>query len=59
MMTYLEMLRRQVSNEKGAEVVEWVIWVGLIAAIAGTLFAVLNPALSTAIGNIVTSIGGS
>jgi hypothetical protein len=36
MVTYLEMLRQRIDNEKGAEIVEGVRWVGGIAILAGS-----------------------
>jgi Flp pilus assembly pilin Flp len=58
MATYLEMLRQQISNEKGAEIVEWVLWVGGIAILAGTLYGVVSGALTNTITNIVGGITG-
>jgi Flp pilus assembly pilin Flp len=58
MTTYVEMLRRRINNEKGAEIVEWVLWVGGIAILAGTLYTVVSGALTTTITNIVSGITG-
>ena len=52
------MLRQRVNNEKGAEIVEWVLWVGGIAILAGTLYTVVSGALTNTITNIVGGITG-
>ena len=60
MKTYLEMALPKLlnaDNEKGAEVVEWVIWVGGIAVLAGVIYSVVNSALSAKINDIINSIG--
>jgi Flp pilus assembly pilin Flp len=65
MKTYLEMTLLKllkVNNEKGAEVVEWVLWVGGIAVLAGAIYAVVNNSLSaktTAIMNTIAPVTGS
>ena len=59
MVMYLvEMLEQRISNEKGAEIVEWVLWVGGIAILAGTLYTVVSGALTNTITNIVGGITG-
>ena len=58
MLTYIEMVRQRLSNEKGAEIVEWVLWVGGIAILAGTLYTVVSGALTNTVGNIVHGITG-
>ena len=59
MVMYLvEMLEQRISNEKGAEIVEWVLWVGGIAILAGTLYTVVSGALTNTITNIVAGITG-
>jgi hypothetical protein len=59
MVMYLvEMLEQRISNEKGAEIVEWVLWVGGIAILAGTLYTVVSGALTNTIRNIVGGITG-
>ena len=59
MVMYLvEMLEQRISNEKGAEIVEWVLWVGGIAILAGTLYGVVSGALTNTITNIVAGITG-
>jgi hypothetical protein len=42
--TYAEMLllkALKINNEEGAEVVEWVLWVGGIAVLAGAIYTVV------------------
>src|SRR5437016_104420 len=59
MKTYLEMTLLKllnVNNEKGAEVVEWVLWVGGIAVLAGVIYGVVNTALSTKTNTIMNTI---
>jgi len=45
------------NNEKGAEVVEWVLWVGGIALLAGVVFGVVNGALGGKVNAIMNTIG--
>ena len=56
-MTFLETIQRQVSGEQGAEIVEWVLWVGGIAILAGTLYTVVSGALSNLATNIISNMG--
>ena len=59
MKTYLEMTLLKlldVNNEKGAEVVEWVLWVGGIAVLAGAIYTVVSGALSTKTSDIMNTI---
>ena len=58
MFTYLETLRQHVNNEKGAEIVEWVLWVGGIAILAGTLYTVVSGALTNTVRTVVGGITG-
>jgi hypothetical protein len=57
MMTFFEAVQQQVSGEQGAEIVEWVLWVGGIAILAGTLYAVVSGALSNLTTNIISAMG--
>jgi len=57
MTTYVEMLRRRINNEKGAEIVEWILWVGGIAVLAGSLFALFSGSFTTLATNIMGSVG--
>ena len=57
-MNTIKMVREQVANEKGAEIVEWVLWVGGIAILAGTIYGVVSGALTNAVTNIVGGITG-
>ena len=50
----------RVDNEKGAEVVEWVLWVGGIAVLAGVIYATVNSSMQgkvSAVMNLVAPIG--
>ena len=49
-------LVKMVNNEQGAEVVEWVLWVGGIAVLAGVIYAVVSSGLSTKTNEIMNSI---
>ena len=61
MLTYIEMiLLKLVNNEKGAEVVEWVLWVGGIAVLAGVIYLAVSSALTektNAIMNTIAPVG--
>ena len=57
-MKSIKLLRERVGNERGAEIVEWVLWVGGIAILAGTLYTVVSGALTNTITNIVGGISG-
>ena len=57
MRTFVEMqILKLVSNEKGAEVVEWVLWVGGIAVLAGVIYGVVSSGLSSKANDIINSI---
>ena len=59
MKTYAEMLllkALKVNNEEGAEVVEWVLWVGGIAVLAGAIYTVVSGALSSKTNDIMNTI---
>jgi hypothetical protein len=59
MKSYLEMLALKVfrvNNEQGAEVVEWVLWVGGIAALAGVIYGVVSSTLSAKTNSIMNTI---
>ena len=43
-------------NEQGAEVVEWVLWVGGIAVLAGAMYSIVGTALSAKFVDVGTSI---
>jgi hypothetical protein len=45
-----------VDNEKGAEVVEWVLWVGGIAVLAGVIYAVVNSSLQAKTSDIMNLV---
>jgi len=52
------LLQQRIGNERGAEIVEWVLWVGGIAILAGTLYTVVSGALSNTVTNIMGGITG-
>jgi hypothetical protein len=54
----IEFLQERFANESGAEIVEWVLWVGGIAILAGTLYTVVSGALTNTVQNIVGGITG-
>ena len=59
MKTYAEMMLLKllkVNNEEGAEVVEWVLWVGGIAILAGVVYGVISSALSAKASEIINNI---
>ena len=56
MVTFLEMLQRRIDNEKGAEIVEWVLWIGGIGVLAGVLYGVVSGALTTLVGTIISGL---
>jgi hypothetical protein len=56
-MTQLEKVRQQVTGESGAEIVEWILWVGGIAVLAGSLFALFSGSFTTLATNIMGSVG--
>ena len=53
---YMGRVREKVANEQGAEIVEWVLWVGGIALLAGVMHGVLSGALSNLATNIITGM---
>jgi type VI protein secretion system component VasF len=46
----------RVNNERGAEVVEWVLWVGGIAALAAVIYGVVSSSLSTKVNTIMNQV---
>ena len=59
MKTYVEMSLLKllkVNNEKGAEVVEWVLWVGGIAVLAGVIYAAVHTALQGRVSTIMNQV---
>ena len=59
MKTYAEMVllrALKINNQEGAEVVEWVLWVGGIAVLAGAIYTVVSGALSTKTNDIMNTI---
>ena len=57
MVEYFQRLRRQVDDEKGAEIVEWVMWVGGIAVLAGAMYLIVSTKLTSTIQNIIGGLG--
>jgi Flp pilus assembly pilin Flp len=59
MKSYVEMMLLkllQVDNERGAEVVEWVLWVGGIAALAAVIYGVVSSSLSGKVNTIMNQV---
>ena len=59
LMLMMSMLKKYVKDERGAEIVEWVVVVAILAAVAVTAFGpggVLATAISDAITGISTQI---
>ena len=57
MVQYFQRLRQQLDDEKGAEIVEWVMWVGGIALLAGAMYLAVSTALNGTIQNVIGTIG--
>jgi Flp pilus assembly pilin Flp len=57
MHTQLDLLGERIGNEQGAEIVEWVLWVGGIAVLASAMYTVLSGALTTVATNIIAGMG--
>ena len=57
---YLEILRqiirRYTGNERGAELVEWAIWVGAVAVAAVAVGSLIQTPLSNAVGNVLNNL---
>lgn len=49
-------LDRAVCDERGAELVEWIVWVAAIAAIGVALVAPLQTGITTAINAVLKNI---
>jgi Flp pilus assembly pilin Flp len=56
MLQVLVKIRELIGNERGAEIVEWVLWVGAIALMTGVIFTTMSSSLQTAINNILNSM---
>jgi hypothetical protein len=56
MRTYIERLRQGTTNERGAEIVEWVLWVGGIALLASAMFTLLSGQLTNLATTIITGM---
>ena len=56
MRAYIERLRQDTNNERGAEIVEWVLWVGGIALLAGAMFTLLSGQLTNLATTIITGM---
>ena len=52
-------LRQWVTNERGAEVAEWVLWAGGLALLAGGIYLVVAGGLPTAVANVMSGISSS
>jgi len=56
MRTYIERLRQSTNDERGAEIVEWVLWVGGIALLASAMFTLLSGQLTNLATTIITGM---
>ena len=59
MKTYAEMVllkALKINNEEGAEVVEWVLWVGGIAVLAGVIYTAVSGSLGNKTNDIMNTI---
>ena len=57
MRTYIERLRQNTNDERGAEIVEWVLWVGGIALLAGAMYTLLSGQLTSLATTIINGMG--
>ena len=58
-MIGLVRLREWTTNERGAEVAEWVLWAGGLALLAGAVYLAVAGQLPGAVGNVMSGISGS
>ena len=56
MLAHLQAVKLLIDNEEGAEIVEWVLWVGGIAILAGVLYLTVSGSLQNTISTIVGGI---
>ena len=56
-MMYVKGLQQLIGNEKGAELVEWAIWVGALAVVATAVAAGIGTPIINAVSGIVAGIG--
>ena len=56
MVGYLRTVVRHVDNQTGAEIAEWVLWVGGIALIAGTIYSLVSTQLGNTAVNIISGL---
>ena len=57
MVMWLGKVHQLITNEEGAEIVEWVLWVGGIAIIAGVVYNTVSVALSNTVNTIMHGMG--
>lgn len=57
-MRIVELFRQKFDDETGAEIVEWVLWVGGIAVLASTMYVVLEDALTDVATDIIAGMVG-
>jgi hypothetical protein len=58
-MRDLVRLHELIGNERGAEIAEWVLWVGGIALLAGAVYLAVAGQLPGAVGNVMSGISSS
>jgi hypothetical protein len=56
MMEYLQAVVRHVRDQRGAEIAEWVLWVGGVALLAGVIYTVLSGQLNSTASNILSNL---
>ena len=57
MLQVLVKIHELIGNERGAEIVEWVLWVGAIALMTGVIYTTMSSSLQNAVNNILSSVG--
>jgi prolipoprotein diacylglyceryltransferase len=53
---YAKVLASRINNEKGAEIVEWVLWVGGMVVLGGIVLAALTGSIGSKVDEIINTI---
>ena len=53
---YAKVLASRINNEKGAEIVEWVLWVGGMVVLGGIVLAALSGSIGGKVDDIINTI---
>ena len=56
LQVYAKMLADRIGNEQGAEVVEWVLWIGGIVVLGGIVLTALTGAIGPKVNAIINTI---